>query len=329
MVEWNQKKVLVTGAGGFIGSHLVECLASLGASVIAVVRYNSRNDAGFMEKVDKLNGLIRVVSADVTELETMCRLVMGTDIVFHLAALVGIPYSYSHPHEVFDVNAVGTLNILTAARMAGIQKIVVTSTSEVYGTARYVPIDEAHPKQSQSPYAASKIASDAVALSFHKSYKLPVSIVRPFNTYGPRQSDRAIIPTIICQALIKDEIRIGHTTPTRDFTYVSDMVHGFIKIAESDATVGEEVNLGCGEETSIRHLAEEIVSLVGRDIRIEYMPQRARPNSSEVMRLSCNNNKARCLTGWAPRIELSQGLRLTIEWIKANANYFDPNSYRI
>jgi NAD dependent epimerase/dehydratase len=323
--SWKDRPVLVTGAGGFIGSHLVSALRERGARVRALVHYNSRNDLGFLQP--DAEG-IEVVPGDITDLPAVKRAVTGVDVVFHLAALVGIPYSYEHPHQVVAVNTLGTLNLLTSCKDLGVSKMVHTSTSEVYGSALRVPIDEDHPKQPQSPYSASKISADALALSFHLSFELPVAVCRPFNTYGPRQSDRAIIPTLIAQALTRDELTIGNVTPTRDFTYVGDTVEGFIKIAESPKSVGEEINLGTGEEISIRDLVTKINELVGRDLPIRVDERRIRPTNSEVQRLCSDNRKARELVGWRPAVSLSEGLKRTIEWVRASMDMYRPDEYR-
>jgi NAD dependent epimerase/dehydratase len=325
-MTWSGKNVVVTGAGGFIGSHLVERLVAAGANVTAFVRYNSRNDSGFLAPHTKC---IRIVPGDLRDPEAVRTALEGAHTVFHLAAAISIPYSYVHPVEVFEVNAQGTINVLVGARDAGVQRVVTASTSEVYGSAVYVPIDEKHPKQPQSPYSASKIAADAAALSFHASFKLPVTVVRPFNTYGPRQSDRAIIPTIISQALTQPEITIGNTAPTRDFTYVSDTVDGFLELAASEATIGQEVNLGTGSEISIGDLVQVINQIVGRDLPVRRKDERVRPQSSEVNRLLSNNAKARELTGWTPCVTLEEGIRLTADWIRGRLEMFDPASYRI
>jgi NAD dependent epimerase/dehydratase len=321
--------VVVTGAGGFIGSHLVERLLALGAEVTAFVRYNSRNDSGLLEILGEKRKEIRIVSGEIRELETVRKVTKGADVVFNLAALVGIPYSYVHPSEVVEVNTIGTLNVLTAVKEWGVRKVVATSTSEVYGTALSVPISERHPKQPQSPYAASKIAADAIALSFYHAFDLPVVIVRPFNTYGPRQSDRAIIPTLISQALTKRVIEVGNTKPTRDFTYVTDTVEGFIKLAEADNTVGQEVNLGTGREVSIGELAEKIAALCGRDVQIQQSKERLRPSKSEVERLLSDASKAKELVGWGPKVDFEQGLNRTIEWVKKNLAMYEPDAYQI
>jgi len=330
MFIWDKKTVLVTGAGGFIGSHLTERLLSLGAKVKAFVRYTSRADEGFIKFFpDNLRENLEMVYGDLRESESVAKAIEGVDIIFNLAALVGIPYSYIHPQEVIETNTIGTLNILMAARDIGIEKLVQTSTSETYGTARYVPINEEHPKQPQSPYSASKIAADAIALSFYNSFDLPVAVARPFNTYGPRQSDRAVIPSIISQALTKDKLTLGSMTPTRDFTYVTDTAEGFIKIAESEKSLGTELNIGTGKEISIADLIRKIVSLVGRDIVVEQDEERIRPANSEVERLCADRTKAQELIGWSPQVSLTQGLKNTIEFVKNNPDFFDPDKYRV
>ena len=330
MFAWGRKKVLVTGAGGFIGSHLTERLFELGANIRAFVRYTSRADEGFIKYFSgDLRKNIDIVHGDIRELETVVKAMDGVDIIFNLAALVGIPYSYIHPQEVIEANTIGTLNVLMAARDIGIEKLVQTSTSEVYGTARYVPINEDHPKQPQSPYSASKIAADAIALSFYHSFGLPVAVIRPFNTYGPRQSDRAVIPSIISQALTKDRITLGNTTPTRDFTFVTDTAEGFIKVAESEKSVGMEINIGSGQEISIEDLIRKIISLVGRDIVVEQDKERIRPAQSEVERLCADNTRARNILGWLPKVSLTHGLEDTISFIKKNPGFYDPDKYRV
>jgi len=329
MFAWDRKKVLVTGAGGFIGSHLTERLFELGAKIRAFVRYTSRADEGFIKYFsDDLRKNMDIVYGDIRELETVAKAMDGVDIIFNLAALVGIPYSYIHPQEVIEANTIGTLNVLMAARDVGIEKLVQTSTSEVYGTARYVPINEDHPKQPQSPYSASKIAADAIALSFYHSFDLPVAVIRPFNTYGPRQSDRAVIPSIISQALTKDRLTLGNKTPTRDFTFVTDTAEGFIKVAESES-VGMEINIGSEKEISIEDLARKIISLVGRDIVVEHDKERVRPAHSEVERLCADNTRARNVLGWVPKVSLTHGLEETISFIKSNPGFYDPDKYRV
>jgi dTDP-glucose 4,6-dehydratase len=323
---WRGRRVAVTGAAGFIGSHLVERLLEREANVTAFVRYNSRSENGLLAaEHDRLT----IVRGDVRDLETISGLVSDIDTVFHLAALVGIPYSYIHVGEVVAVNVLGTLNVLTAAKEAGLQRVIIASTSEVYGNALFVPMHEAHPKQPQSPYAASKVASDAIAMSFHAAFGVPVSIVRPFNTYGPRQSDRAIIPTIISQALTRDEIVLGNVSPRRDFTYVADTAEGFIAAAESTATIGEELNLGTGEHISVGELAQRIGGLLGRELTVTESEERVRPPASEVDRLVSNNDRARELMGWKPVVSLDDGLRRTIDWVRAHPELYDPSSYRV
>ena len=331
-MTWTSKNVVVTGGGGFIGSHLVERLLARSAQtsrrLFAITRETIPVSCiCWRRKMQERN--IRIVPGDIRDPEAVRTALEGADTVFHLAALIGIPYSYVHPIEVFQVNAQGTLNVLVAARDAQLRRVVIASTSEVYGGAIYVPIDEKHPKQPQSPYSASKIAADAMALSFHAAFQLPVTVVRPFNTYGPRQSDRAIIPTIISQALTQPEITVGNTTPTRDFTYVTDTVDGFLQLAASDAAVGQEVNLGTGSEVSIGDLVQRINVIIGRDLPIRKKEERVRPQSSEVNRLLSDNSRARELADWVPRVTLDEGIRLTAKWVEERLEMYDPSSYRI
>jgi len=327
--NWEGKKVLVTGAGGFIGSHLMERLVKKGAEVTAFVRYNSRNDPGFLKLVSReTRDNVRIFYGDLKELETVKRAMQSNNIVFNLAALVGIPYSYIHPNEVIENNTIGTLHMLTAARDKGVEKFIQTSTSEVYGSARYVPIDEEHPKQPQSPYSASKISSDAIALSFYYAFDLPVTIIRPFNTYGPRQSARAVIPTIITQALISNTVKLGNQNTTRDFTFISDTVEGFVKIAESRDSIGEEINIGSGYEISISDLVRKICSFLRKDIKRIEDKSRIRPQKSEVKRLFCDNTKAQKLIQWRPKISLEEGLKITIEWIQKYIYLYEPDKYQ-
>ena len=325
------KTVLVTGAGGFIGSHLTERLAQEGAKVRAFVRYNSQNDQGLLELIPaETREKIDVIRGDVRDLKTIHEAMAGAEIVFHLAALVSIPYSYLHTQEVIDTNIIGTANVLLSAKNDGkLERIVLTSTSEVYGTAQYVPIDEKHPLQPQSPYAATKVGADALGLSFHRSFGLPVALVRPFNTYGPRQSARAVIPTIITQALTKDKIKIGALTPTRDLTYVSDTVEGFLRIATSPKSVGEVINIGSGSEISIGDLTHRIISLIGRDVTVEQEEERLRPAASEVQRLCADSSKARHLLNWQPAVSIEAGLTETIEWISKSMYLYRPEKYSI
>jgi NAD dependent epimerase/dehydratase len=327
-MNWRNKKVLVTGAGGFIGSHLTEHLIELGANVKAFVRYNSRNDWGLLELLPReKRNKIEVVMGDLKDTDAVRQVVKGTDIIFHLGALIAIPYSYIHPGETIETNILGTLNVLMAAKENGIEKFIHTSTSEVYGTARYVPIDEGHPLQGQSPYSASKIGADKIAESFYRSFDLPIAIIRPFNTYGPRQSARAVIPTIITQTLTKGKIFLGSLHPTRDYTYVKDVVEGFIKVAESPKSVGEVINIGSNFEISIGDLTNKIISLIGKNAEIITDPARVRPQDSEVERLWCDNTKAKRLLGWDPTTTLDKGLKKTIEWISDNINLYKPEIY--
>jgi len=330
-MNWKNKKVIVTGAGGFIGSHLTERLVGLGAEVSAFVRYNSRNDWGMIELFpEETKEKINVITGDIKDSDATRWAAKNIDIIFHLAALIPIPYSYIHPRESIETNVIGTLNVLMAAKENNVERIIHTSTSETYGTAQYVPIDEKHPLQGQSPYAASKIGADKIAESFYLSYGLPVATIRPFNTYGPRQSARAVIPTIITQALTKNEIYIGSRHPTRDLTYVSDTVEGFIKLAEANNKVlGEVINIGSNFEISIGDLAEKIVSLIDKKIEIKYDEFRVRPKKSEVERLWVDNRKAKKLINWEPKVSLDEGLKKTIKWISENINRYKPNIYNV
>ncbi len=311
------KRVLVTGAGGFIGSHLTQQLVENGAQVRAFVRYNSRADIGLLNQLPpETLEQIEIISGDLRDSDAIVQAVQDVDTVFHLGALISIPYSYQHPREVVETNVIGTLNVLMACRDQHIPRVIHTSTSEVYGTALRVPIDEEHPLQGQSPYSASKIGADKLAESFYCTYELPVVTVRPFNTFGPRQSSRAVIPTIITQALTQDVIHLGSLETKRDFTYVSDTVNGFIKAALANAVEGQTFNLGTGSEVTIGDLAQEIINLVGRPVQIEVDPQRLRPGKSEVMRLLSNNQLAFEKIGWQPEVSLEEGLSNTIRWIQ-------------
>jgi NAD dependent epimerase/dehydratase len=329
-MDWKGKKVLVTGAGGFIGSHLTERLVALGAKVKAFVRYNSRNDWGLIEILPShVKEKIEVIMGDLRDSETIGGVMKDVDMVLHLGALIAIPYYYIHPREVVETNIMGTLNILNAAKEYKIKRIIHTSTSEVYGTAQYVPIDEKHPLQGQSPYSASKIGADKLAESFHRSYDLPITTLRPFNTYGPRQSARAVIPTIITQALAQDEVVLGSLWPTRDLSYVDDVVEGFIKASESERSIGEVINIGSGLEISINDLANKIISLIGKKVRIVLDPKRVRPPKSEVERLIADNSKAKELLDWEPKVSLDEGLRRTIDWFSKFQNRYRPDIYNI
>jgi NAD dependent epimerase/dehydratase len=327
-MEWERKKVLITGAGGFIGSHLVEEMSKLGANVKVLVRYNSRNDSGMIDLLPSENlKSIDIIKGDMRDSETVRQAIKNVDIVFHLASLIAIPYSYLHPSEVVETNIMGTLNVLNSAREFGIERLVHTSTSEVYGTAQYVPIDENHPLHGQSPYSASKISADMLAESFYRSFNVPISVIRPFNTYGPRQSARAVIPTIITQCLTRKEILLGSLEPTRDLTFVNDTVKGFIKVAESDKSVGQIINIGSGFEISIGELANKIISLIDKSVTIRQVSERLRPEKSEVQRLFADNSKAKRLLNWEPTMVLEDGLNQTIEWIKQHIQFYRPESY--
>jgi NAD dependent epimerase/dehydratase len=324
------KKVLVTGAGGFVGSHLVEALVSKGARVRALVHYNSRNDWGMLEDVSKtVKTKIEVVTGDLKDADCVRDAVHDRQVIFHLGALIGIPYSYVNPRDVVDTNVNGTLNVLTAALNWGTEKIVHTSTSEIYGTAQYVPMDEKHPANPQSPYAASKLSADLLALSFYRSFDLPVGIIRPFNVYGPRQSARAVIPTAITQALLKRKISLGSVFPTRDLTYVKDTVRGFVDFAESEKTLGQVVNLGSGYQVSIDQVVTIVSECMGRGIRIQPDKKRIRPSKSEVERLFSDSRKAKRLFGWQPKTNLKQGIVKTITWYQKNLNRYKAHLYNI
>lgn len=325
------KKVLVTGAEGFIGSHLTERLVELGADVTALVQYNSFNNWGWIDTFDKnILDSIKVETGDIRELDGMNRIIKGQEVVMHLAALIAIPYSYLSPMAYVRTNVEGTTNVLEACRRYDVQKIVHTSTSETYGTALYVPIDEKHPMQGQSPYSASKIGADKMAESFCKSFDMPIATIRPFNTYGPRQSARAVIPTIISQILAgKKEIKLGSLSPTRDFNYVKDTAEAFVKIAESDNTIGEVINAGSNYEISIGDTAKKIINIIGSDVKIVTDEERFRPKNSEVNRLWADNKKIRELTGWQPKYSIDNGLKETIEWIRNNMKYFKTDIYNV
>ena len=327
-MDWKNKRVLVTGAGGFIGSHLVERLVSLGARTSAFVRYSSAGSWGWLDQ-SPVKDDVEVVAGDIRDQDSTQRAVEGMEIVFHLAALIAIPYSYHAPLSYVRTNVEGTLNVLQSAIRNDVSLVVHTSTSEVYGTARSVPINESHPLQGQSPYSATKIGADKIAESFNLAFGLPVVTVRPFNTYGPRQSARAVIPTIVTQALANEPIRLGNISPTRDLNYVADTVEGFIKAAESPKAVGEVINLGTGREISIGELAATIVRTLGTDLPVISDRERVRPEGSEVERLCADANKARKLLGWEPTHTLEEGLSRTIEWIRENNERYRPGVYTI
>jgi dTDP-glucose 4,6-dehydratase len=329
-MEWMGRDVLVTGAGGFIGSHLTERLVREGARVRAFVRYNSRGDEGLLNLLPSaLYQELEIIAGDLRDSEAVRAAMQGVDVVFHLGALIAIPYSYLHPREVVQTNVMGTLNVLMAARDLDVERIVHTSSSEVYGTAQYVPIDEKHPLQGQSPYSASKIGADKIVESFYRSFDLPVATLRPFNTYGPRQSARAVIPTIISQALTSDVIRLGALDPVRDFTFVKDTVDGFLYAGWHKAAVGQEINIGAGDCISIGDLTQKILALIGCDLPIVCEDQRLRPPQSEVMRLYAGTAKARRLIGWEARVSLDEGLQCTIVWMRKNLERYRPDVYEV
>jgi NAD dependent epimerase/dehydratase len=323
------KKLLVTGAAGFIGSHLVEACAGAGHEVRAFVRYNSRGSHGWLEG-SKASGKFEARAGDIRDFDSVFSAMKGCDGVLHLAALIGIPYSYESPLAYIRTNVEGTYNVLQAARELGLKDIIVTSTSETYGTAQRVPIDELHPLVGQSPYSASKIAADQLAISFHRSFGLPVKIVRPFNAFGPRQSARAIIPTVITQVLAgKKEIRLGNLAPTRDLTFVKDTAAAFLAALEAPSLVGEAVNVGCGTEISVGELARKIAGLMGAAVKIVEDGARVRPEKSEVERLLSDSSKLRKATGWKPAYDLDRGLEETIAFLRAHQHLYKPDVYNV
>lgn len=326
MATLTEKRILVTGAGGFIGSHLTEAILRRGHHVRAFVRYNGRNEWGWLDACPRdLTGNLEVVAGDVCDPFGVRSAMTGCDVVFHLAALIAIPYSYHSPSSYVAVNINGTLNVLQAARDLGVSRVIATSTSEVYGTAQFTPITEEHPLQGQSPYSATKIGADQLALSFHRSFGLPVVICRPFNTFGPRQSARAVIPTIITQLLSGERrVRLGALHPRREFNYVSDTVDGFLAIADAADVAGEVINIGCGYDISIEELAHRIADIVGVDIEVEQDAGRVRPAASEVDLLQASHARATALTGWTPKCSgpegLAAGLTRTVEWFREPAH---------
>lgn len=323
--------ILVTGADGFIGSHLTEELVKKGHRVKAFVYYNSFNTWGWLDKLDAdIQSEIEILQGDIRDSYRVKEAVKGQDIIFHLAALIAIPYSYYSTESYVDTNIKGTLNVLQAAKECNTQRVLVTSTSEVYGTAKYVPIDEKHPCQGQSPYSATKIGADRLAEAFYKSFGIPISIVRPFNTYGPRQSARAVIPSIIIQLLSgRNEIKLGSLTPTRDFNFVKDTVNGFIHISECERAIGEEINIATQEEISIGRLSEVIIKQINPEARLVFDEARIRPINSEVNRLLGCNEKIRKLTGWAPEYSLEEGIRETILFFEKNLGMYKADIYNI
>jgi len=327
---WQGKRVLVTGAGGFIATHLVEELVRLGGRVRALVRYNSRGDPGLLKLVPKdVIDAIELIPGDLRDLATVQSAMQGVSLVYHLGALISIPYSYIHPVEVVETNVMGTVNVLQAGRDAGVERIVHTSSSEVYGTALRVPIDEDHPLQGQSPYSASKIGADKLAESYYRAFDLPVVTLRPFNTYGPRQSARAIVPTIVSQVLTSNVIRLGTLQARRDLTYISDTVSGFIKCGETANIEGRTINLGVGEEVTVGELVSKIVAITGKQVDIQIEESRLRPEKSEVQRLLSDNRVARQRLGWMPAVSLEQGLRETIDWISDHLDFYTPGRYQV
>lgn len=327
-MNWQNQKVLVTGAGGFIGSHLVEALAEQGAILRAFVHYNSRGDAGLLNQLSPhILPQIELIAGDIRDPNFTRQAVQGCEVVFHLGALISIPYSYLHPYEVAETNILGSLNIFQACKDAGVSKLIHTSSSEVYGTALTTPISETHPLQGQSPYSASKIGADKLAESFYCAYGLPITTVRPFNTYGPRQSARAVIPAIITQALTQKHIRIGNLDTKRDFTYIDDTIQGFLKSADTPGVEGKTFNLGTGKDVTIGHLANLIIQRINPSLTLVADPVRMRPEKSEVYRLISDNTLARNTLGWLPQVDIEQGLDQTIAWIKVHLDLYRPGAY--
>jgi NAD dependent epimerase/dehydratase len=322
-------KVLVTGAGGFIGSHLCEQLLARGREVRALVRYNGRGSQGWLD-TSPLRDRIEIVAGDIRDFDSVSRAATDCDEVFHLAALIGIPYSYESPLAYVRTNVEGTYNVLEAARRSGMRRVLITSTSEVYGTAIYTPIDEAHPLQPQSPYSASKIGADQLALSYHLSFGLPVVVARPFNTYGPRQSARAIIPSLATQLLSRRPyIEVGSLDPVRDLTFVEDTASAMITIASTDAFVGRVINVGTGEAISIREIYERLVAITGHQAELRQDPARIRPQASEVMKLISNNSVLRSTTSWKNEVNIDAGLARTVEWLRSNLAGYRPERYTV
>jgi len=329
-MNWKNENVLITGGAGFIGSHLTEKLVELGAKVKVLVHYNSRNDWGHLEYLSKaILNHIEIFQGDVQDPYSVQKAVDGCSIVFHLASLIAIPYSYVAPASYVETNVKGTLNVMEACLKAEVKRVVHTSTSETYGTALYTPIDERHPLQGQSPYSASKIGADKIVESYYRSFDLPVSTLRPFNTFGSRQSARAVIPTIISQALTSNVVELGSLDPVRDLTFVKDTVLGFIKMADSEKVIGEVINIGNGQGITIGDLAKKIISLVGKNIQIRTNEIRIRPEKSEVMKLICDNSKAEAFMNWEPTYSMEAGLKETIDFIKENIDQYKPGIYNI
>jgi NAD dependent epimerase/dehydratase len=327
MSSWGGRRVLVTGGDGFIGSHLVDRLLGEGAEVRALVHYSPSGRLGWLQGRE---ADVEIIAGDVRDGERVLQAVEGTQVVFHLAALIGIPYSYESPESYVQTNVLGTYHVLNAGRRAGVERVVHTSTSEVYGTALSVPIAESHPLQPQSPYSATKIGADMLTISFHRSFGLPVAIVRPFNTYGPRQSTRAVIPTLLGQLYgDAEQIRVGAVSPTRDFNYVDDTVGGFLAVAMADRAIGEIINIGSGREISVGDLVELLFEVTGRRKELVVEDERLRPTGSEVHRLLCDNTRARDWAGWKPQVSLEEGLRATAEWVRQNLSELKTNVYHV
>ena len=327
------KKILVTGADGFIGSHLTEALVNQGFNVRAFVYYNSYNSYGWLDSIsDETKSKIEFFSGDIRDPNGVREAMKDVDIVFHLAALIAIPFSYHSPDSYIDTNVKGTLNIIQAARDNKVKRVLVTSTSEVYGTAQFVPITESHPKQPQSPYSASKIGADAIAVSFYRSFELPITIVRPFNTFGPRQSARAVIPTVISQLLNgAKEIKLGDITPTRDLLFVKDTVDGFLKISQCDELIGHEINIATQSEISVGDVAQHLINIINPNAKIITDSLRLRPEKSEVFRLFGSNEKLKAFTGWSQKFTLEEGLKETIDWFskKENLQQYKSDIYNV
>jgi NAD dependent epimerase/dehydratase len=324
-----EMKTLITGAGGFIGSHLAERCVEMGYEVRAFVRYNSSNSWGWLDN-SKHKHHMEIVLGDIRDFDSVARAVKGRNVIFHLAALIGIPYSLVSPLAYVKTNIEGTYNVLEAAKNANVESVIITSTSETYGTAQYVPIDEKHPNVGQSPYAASKISADQLAVSYHRSFRLPVRIVRPFNTFGPRQSARAVIPTIIAQVLGgKDEIRLGNLKPTRDLTFVKDTANAFVEIQRSKSLDGETINVGMNMEVSIEELVTQVCDMTGKKVSVISDDERIRPDNCEVERLVCDNRKILSRTHWRPAYDLRSGLKETIEWCTGHLYYYKAEVYNV
>ncbi len=328
MIDYKGKNVLITGGAGFIGSHLTEALVRAGARVRVFVRYTSSREIGLLKEVEReILSELDIYLGDLRDIQSVKNAVKGQQIIFHLGALIGVPYSFVHPHEVVINNVKATLNILEAVRDLNIEKIVITSTSEVYGTAEFSPITEKHPLKPQSPYSASKIASDSVAMSYYYAYEMPITILRPFNTFGPRQSLRAVIPTIISQAILKGEVELGRIDTQRDFTFVSDTVRGFMLTGLAENSDGKTINIGTGEARTIKQVVELVGSILDKELKIKVSEKRFRPGKSEVELLVASFNQAKDILGWFPLTSFQKGLRLTVEYIKNNIEKYDFTNY--